>query len=88
MYKRQDAYCAVKYYDYKNPTVFSDINNDIGAQLNEAYLSAYWWDGIITNPKVTRDEVSRAVEDWKAAGGQSIIDEFNALQADKSQPNY
>lgn len=86
--EKWDAYCAVKYYDYKNPTVFSDINNDIGAQLNEAYLSAYWWDGIITNPKVTRDEVSRAVEDWKAAGGQSIIDEFNALQADKSQPNY
>lgn len=86
--EKWNAYCAVKYYDYKNPTIFSDINNDIGAQLSEAYLSGYWWDGIITNPKVTREEVAQAVADWKEAGGQSIIDEFNALQADKSQPNY
>ncbi len=83
-----EAYCEVKYYDYKNPTLISQTNNDIGAQLGESYLNSYWWDGIITNPNVTREEVAQAVEDWKAAGGQTIIDEFNAQQTDKSQPTY
>lgn len=86
--QKWEDYCQVKYYDYKNPTIVSPTNTDIGAQLSESYLNMYWWDGIITNPKVTREEVRQAVAEWVAAGGQTILDEFNTLQTDKGKPNY
>lgn len=81
-------HCANKYYTYKNPTVFSETNNEIGAQLSESYLTAYWTAGIITNPAITREEFEKVVQEYLEAGGQTIIDEFNAGQPDKSKPTY
>ena len=83
-----DEHCANKYYTYKNPTVFSETNNEIGAQLAESYLNAYWTAGIITNPAITREEFEGVVQEYLAAGGQTIIDEFNEGQPDKSKPTY
>lgn len=83
-----EEYCANKYYDYLNPTVVSPTNVEIGAQLGESYLTSYWYSGIITNPAITREEFAGAVEQWKQAGGQQIIDEINELQPNKSKPTY
>lgn len=86
--EKWEAYCEVKYYDYRNPTTISATNNEIGAMLTESYLSSYWYSGIITNPAITREEFDGAVQQWLDAGGQQIIDEFNAAQPDKSEPTY
>ena len=86
--EKWEAYCQVKYYDYRNPTTISATNNEIGAMLTESYLSSYWYSGIITNPAITREEFDGAVQQWLDAGGQQIIDEFNAAQPDKSEPTY
>ena len=86
--EKWEAYCQVKYYDYRNPTTISETNNEIGAMLTESYLSSYWYSGIITNPAITREEFDGAVQQWLDAGGQQIIDEFNAAQPDKSEPTY
>ncbi len=86
--EKWEAYCEVKYYDYRNPTTISATNNEIGAMLTESYLSSYWYSGIITNPAITREEFDGAVQQWLDAGGQQIIDEFNTAQPDKSEPTY
>ena len=42
----------------------------------------------IINHKATRQEWLRAVEKWRAAGGDKIIAEVNQLQKDKTKPKY
>lgn len=83
-----DSICSNVWYNRKYPTVASETSNEIGAQLNEAYLASYWPAGIVLNPNVTRDEYMAAVQGWLDAGGQTIIDEINAQQTDRSMPNY
>lgn len=77
-----------KYYEMKYPTVVSPTSVEIGAQLFESYLSNYWSAGIVLNPDVTREEYETVVKDWLDAGGQTIVDEVNALQTDRSVPDY
>lgn len=83
-----DDICSNVWYNRKYPTVASPTSNDIGTQLNEAYLAAYWPGGIVLNPNVTREEYDEALQGWLEAGGQTIIDEINALQTDRSYPSY
>ncbi len=82
-----DEYCANKYYDYLIPTLRSETNIAIGSQIQESYLNATFG-ALILNPDVTAAQYDQAVAAWLEAGGQKIIDEFNAAQADKSKPEY
>lgn len=83
-----DSICSNVWYNRKYPTVASETSNEIGAQLSEAYLASYWPAGIVLNANVTRDEYMAAVQGWLDAGGQTIIDEINAQQTDRSMPSY
>lgn len=85
--KMEDIYSNT-YYDMKYPTVVSATSAEIGAQLSESYLANYWSAGIVLNPDITREEYDAVVQDWLEAGGQTIIDEVNAQQTDRSTPNY
>lgn len=82
-----DEYCSNKSYDYLNATLTSPTNADKGSQLQESYLNGVFG-AIILDSSVTRNDYDRAVQSWLDAGGQNIIDEFNSLQEDKSQPDY
>lgn len=83
-----DSICSTIWYNRKYPTVLSETSNEIGTQLNEAYLANYWPAGIVLNPNVTREEYMEALQGWLDAGGQTIIDEINAQQTDRSMPSY
>lgn len=86
-YDEFQDYCSVKYYDYLVPTVKSETNIRIGAQLEENYLNATMA-SVILDHNVTREFYDRAANAWLKAGGQDIMNEFNAAQKDKSKPNY
>lgn len=82
-----DEYCANKYYDYLVPTVKSETNTKIGSQIQESCLNSTFG-AVILSPDVTKKQYDDAVSAWLAAGGQDIIDEFNAAQTDKTKPTY
>ncbi len=82
-----ENYCKNKFYDYLMPTVKSETNIQIGSQIQESYLNDTFG-AIILNSGVTEAFYERAVQAWLKNGGQAIIDEFNAAQIDKSQPEY
>ncbi len=83
-----DDICSTVWYNRKYPTVASPTSNEIGTQLNEAYFASYWPAGIVLDENVTREEYDAAVQAWLEAGGQTIIDEVNELQPDRSYPSY
>ena len=82
-----DEYCANKYYDYLVPTVKSETNTKIGSQIQESCLNSTFG-AVILSPDVTKKQYDDAVSAWLAAGGQDIIDEFNAAQTEKTKPTY
>lgn len=85
--ERFELYEKTTYYDYKDPTVLSPTNADIGPQIWEDYMAKV--DGsILTDMNLTREDYMAAHKKWLDAGGQKIIDEINELQADKSKPNF
>ena len=82
-----ESICSTIYYNRLYPTTSSPTSNEIGAQLSEAYINPYW-PGLVLNANVTREEYDAAVQEWLAAGGQTIIDEMNANQPDREAPSY
>ncbi|MEQ7124118.1 substrate-binding domain-containing protein [Actinopolymorpha sp. B11F2] len=82
-----DEYCAQEYPDYRDPTVRSAVEDKKGTQLYEDYLQKVAQSTII-NHDVSRDDWRKAVDKWRAAGGDQIIDEINTAQKDKSKPSY
>jgi len=87
-YKQKfEQYTAITYYDYKDPMVKSPTQSGIGPQIWEDYMGKV--DGsILTDFKVTKDAWIQARQKWLDAGGRKIHEEINALQKDKSKPNY
>ncbi|MBO7742840.1 extracellular solute-binding protein [Paenibacillus sp. MWE-103] len=82
-----EKYAATPYNDYKDPTVQSPTAAKIGAQIWEDYMAKV--DGsILTDMNLTKDAYKKARQKWLDAGEQTIIDEVNELQTDKSEPNY
>ena len=81
------VYIENRYYDYLMPTVASATNSEIGAQIQESYLNGVFG-AVILDPTVTEADYDAAVQAWLEAGGQAIIDEFNAAQTSKAKPNY
>ena len=82
-----ESICSTVYYNRLYPITSSPTSNEIGAQLGEAYINPYW-PGLVLNSNVTREEYDAAVQEWLAAGGQTIIDEMNANQPDRAAPSY
>ncbi|MET9023306.1 extracellular solute-binding protein [Actinopolymorpha sp. NPDC004070] len=80
-------YTAKAYTDYRDPTVMSPTEVKKGTQLFEDLLQKPTQSTII-NHKATRQDWLRAVDKWRAAGGDTIIAEVNRLQKDKSKPRY
>lgn len=82
-----NEYMAVRYPDYLSPTVISQTNKEIGAQIWEgAMASAYG--SVLLDTKADRKTYEAAYQKWLEQGGSKIIDEINAAQTDKSKPNY
>ncbi|HEY8457747.1 MAG TPA: extracellular solute-binding protein [Actinopolymorphaceae bacterium] len=82
-----EEYTAKEYPDYRDPTARSETEDKKGTQLYEDYLKKVA-ESTISDHSVTRDDWRRAVEKWRAAGGDQIIDEVNTAQKDKSKPRY
>lgn len=81
------AYCENRFPDYLSPTVLSPTSAEIGAQIWESTMSTAY--GAVTlDVNGTRAQYEAQMEAWLAQGGQDIIDEINAAQADKSKPTY
>lgn len=87
-YEKTSQWLEVKYPNYISPLTRSETDTAIGVELTQAYLASYWSVGIMTNSAITRSEYENALAAWKDAGGQQIIDEYNANQVDKSKPVY
>ena len=66
---------------------YSPTQAQIGTQLNEEYLRPAF-EKLMIDPDADISIFDEAVEAWLANGGQAIIDEINAAQADKSAPVY
>jgi ABC-type glycerol-3-phosphate transport system substrate-binding protein len=82
-----EKYAATPYNEYKDPTVTSPTNAEIGPQIWEDYMAKV--DGsILTDMKLTKEAYKAARQKWLDAGEQKVIDEVNELQSDKSEPNY
>ncbi|MBW7453118.1 extracellular solute-binding protein [Paenibacillus sepulcri] len=82
-----EKYAATPYNDFKDPTVMSPTNAEIGPQIWEDYMAKV--DGsILTDMNLTKEAYKEARQKWLDAGQQKIIDEFNELQTNKSEPNY
>ncbi|WP_165822449.1 extracellular solute-binding protein [Paenibacillus montanisoli] len=82
-----EKYAANAYNDYKDPTVTSPTQAEIGPQIWEDYMAKV--DGsILTDMNLTKDAYKAAYQKYLDAGGQKIIDEINELQKNKSEPNY
>lgn len=85
--ERFELYAKTTYYDFKNPTVLSPTNADIGPRIWEDYMAKV--DGsMLTDMNLTREAYKEAHKKWIDAGGQKIIDEINEMQTDKSKPNF
>ncbi|MCQ6559361.1 extracellular solute-binding protein [Paenibacillus mendelii] len=82
-----DAYNKVQYPEYRNPTIFSPLEVEQGAQLYNDYLQSVI-DGAIINDKITEQDWDAAIDKYLKAGGQKIIDEVNELQTNKVKPQY
>ena len=82
-----DEYTAAEYPDYRDPTARSATEDKRGTQLFEDYLQKVTQSTIIGHD-VTRDDWRKAIDKWRAAGGDQIIHEVNTAQKDKSKPNY
>ncbi len=80
-------YCEVRYPDYLSPTVQSKTNAELGAQIWESTMSTAYG-AVLLDVNGTEAQYDEQAKAWLAQGGQAIIDEFNAAQADKSKPNY
>lgn len=85
--RKFEEYTANEYPDYRDPTARSAFEDKKGTQLYEDYLQKVAQSTIIDH-KVTRDDWRKAVEKWRASGGDQIIEEVNAAQKDKSKPSY
>lgn len=86
-YNKFMDYCEVRYPDYLSPTVQSATSIEIGTQIYEATIGSVYG-SIFLDVTGTLDEYKTAVNDWLENGGQTIIDEINAAQTDKSKPSY
>ncbi|MFC7623428.1 extracellular solute-binding protein [Microlunatus sp. GCM10028923] len=82
-----EAYIGTEYPDFRNPTVLSPTEAADGTRLTQDYLQKVT-ESCIINHDLSRTDWTTAVEKWKAAGGNKIIDEVNQLQTDKSRPDY
>lgn len=72
--------------DYGRET-YSEANASMGTMLNEEYLKPAF-EKLMIDPTADISIFDTAVEQWLVNGGQAIIDEVNANQADKSAPVY
>ncbi|WP_274363202.1 extracellular solute-binding protein [Paenibacillus thermotolerans] len=82
-----EEYAKVDYPDYRDPTVASPTEDEKGTNLWNDYMEQIVQSAII-NHNVKKSDWLNALQKWKNAGGQQIIDEINELQKDKSKPNY
>jgi ABC-type glycerol-3-phosphate transport system substrate-binding protein len=82
-----ETYGANEFYDYRNTMIISPTDGENGSRLFEDYLRSTI-DSVIINADTTREDWDAAVEEWRAAGGDDIINEVNELQEDKSEPDY
>ncbi|MCD9024575.1 extracellular solute-binding protein [Cohnella silvisoli] len=82
-----DTYNQVQYPEYRNPTIFSPVEIEKGAQIYNDYLQTVI-DGAIINDKITEKDWDAAIDKYLKAGGQNIVDEVNALQKNKNKPKY
>lgn len=81
------AYCQVRYPDYLSPTVQSPTSVEIGTQIYEATIGSVYG-SVFLDVTGTWEQYQAQVQEWLARGGQTIIDEINAAQTDKSKPTY
>ncbi|MDR1703458.1 MAG: extracellular solute-binding protein [Clostridiales bacterium] len=81
------AYCENRFPDYLSPTVLSPTSAEIGAQIWESTLSTAYG-AVLLNVNGTREQYQEQADAWLSQGGQDIINEINAAQADKSKPTY
>jgi ABC-type glycerol-3-phosphate transport system substrate-binding protein len=82
-----ETYGANEFYDYRNTMIISPTEGANGSRLFEDYLRSVI-DSVIINADTTRADWDAAVTEWRAAGGDDIINEVNELQEDKSEPDY
>lgn len=84
---KYDEHMKVEYYDYQDRTIDTPIASDTYSKLWNDHMQTIV-DSVIINKDVTKGQWMDALESWKAAGGDKIIEEQNRLQTDKSKPNY
>jgi putative aldouronate transport system substrate-binding protein len=81
------TYTAKYHVDYRDVMAYSETESKKGQQIYEDYLKQTV-DASIIDHKTTRQTWMTAVDKWRKAGGDAIIEEVNAAQKDKSKPNY
>jgi ABC-type glycerol-3-phosphate transport system substrate-binding protein len=82
-----NEYSAVRFPDYLSPTVVSQTNKEIGAQIWEGAMAPAYG-SVLLDTKTDKAAYEAAYKKWLDQGGSKIIDEINAAQTDKSKPNY
>jgi ABC-type glycerol-3-phosphate transport system substrate-binding protein len=82
-----EVYAQNQFFDYRNTMIISPTDGEDGTRLYEDYLRSVV-DSVIINADRTPADWDAAVQSWREAGGDQIIDEVNELQTDKSQPDY
>jgi putative aldouronate transport system substrate-binding protein len=85
--KKFEEYAKTDYPDYRDPTVATPYASEKGSKLWNDYMQQLHA-SVIINHNVTKEQWIEAVEKWKKAGGDKILEEQNELQKDKSKPNY
>ncbi len=82
-----EEYAKEDFPDYADPTIPAPFNSKEGTKLWNDYMEQITQSAII-NHDVTKEQWLAAVDKWRKAGGDKIIEERNELQKDKSKPNY
>lgn len=82
-----EEYAKNDYPEWRDWTVASPADAETGARLWNDYMQQVT-DSAIINKDVTKQTWLDALEKWKKAGGQKIIDEVNELQTNKEKPDY
>ncbi len=82
-----EEYAQVDYPDWRDYTIASPADAELGARLWNDYMQPVV-DSAIISKSATKQSWLDALQKWSNAGGQKIIDEVNGLQMNKNKPDY
>jgi len=82
-----EEYAKIDYPDWRDYTVASPADAELGARLWNDYMQQVV-DSAIINKSSNKQQWLDALKKWSDAGGQKIIDEVNELQTNKNKPDY